>query len=249
VTELEWQTSSDPRAMFRAVEDRITLRECRFITLACGRRHCAIQDRARDSDPHAAETWLAAKPTVDAWCDRVLRSVEAALDGLEPVERAKQVFDEFREQHTLREAPVPIGLCWDLSATLAGNIRYWLVERFPELPQTAREQSRMDQATLWKLQDESTFQADVLRDVLGDSPSLASSPALAFANEIVALAGRLRDERRYDLSALVPALRQHGCDDAGLMRHCESNQPHVRGCWVLERILGRGKWSGLPVGI
>src|SRR5262245_61714085 len=98
--------------MFRAVEDRISLRECRFIALACGRRHCAIQDRARDSDPQEAETWVAAKPAVDAWCDRVLRAVEAALDGLEPMERAKQVFDEFREQHTLREMPVPIGLCW-----------------------------------------------------------------------------------------------------------------------------------------
>lgn len=37
---------------------------------------------------------------------------------------------------------------------------------------------------------------------------------------------------------LGDALEDAGCDDAGILQHCRSGGPHVRGCWVIEMLLG-----------
>ena len=35
------------------------------------------------------------------------------------------------------------------------------------------------------------------------------------------------------------ALRDAGCDNEEIMSHCRSDGPHVRGCWVVDLILGK----------
>jgi hypothetical protein len=47
-------------------------------------------------------------------------------------------------------------------------------------------------------------------------------------------------ERAFDrLPILADALLDAGCDDEELLAHCRSEGPHVRGCWALDRILGK----------
>ena len=36
------------------------------------------------------------------------------------------------------------------------------------------------------------------------------------------------------------ALQDAGCDDAEVLGHCRGPGPHVRGCWVMDLVLGRG---------
>jgi len=42
------------------------------------------------------------------------------------------------------------------------------------------------------------------------------------------------------MSVLAAALEAAGCTDAGLLGHLRSPGPHVRGCHVIDVILGRG---------
>jgi hypothetical protein len=42
------------------------------------------------------------------------------------------------------------------------------------------------------------------------------------------------------LAILADALIDAGCDDAELIQHCRSAGPHVRGCWAVDLILGKG---------
>lgn len=42
-----------------------------------------------------------------------------------------------------------------------------------------------------------------------------------------------------DMPILVDALEEAGCDNADILTHCRSGGPHIRGCWVLDLILGK----------
>ncbi len=44
-------------------------------------------------------------------------------------------------------------------------------------------------------------------------------------------------ERR--LALLADALEDAGCTDADILAHCRGPGPHVRGCWVVDLLLGK----------
>jgi hypothetical protein len=56
------------------------------------------------------------------------------------------------------------------------------------------------------------------------------------------LAAFIDAEGRYDsLPVLADALEEAGCTDADVFHHCrQRGRSHVRGCWVIDRVLGRG---------
>jgi len=56
---------------------------------------------------------------------------------------------------------------------------------------------------------------------------------------VPALARTIYDERRFeDLLILADALEEAGCLDKDILKHCRGAGPHVRGCWVLDLLLG-----------
>lgn len=53
------------------------------------------------------------------------------------------------------------------------------------------------------------------------------------------MARAIYEDRRFeDMPILADALEDAGCDDADMLRHCRSQDKHVRGCWAIDRILG-----------
>jgi hypothetical protein len=54
------------------------------------------------------------------------------------------------------------------------------------------------------------------------------------------LALTIYEEERVDLlPILADALQEAGCTDADVLTHCHGAGPHVRGCWVVDWVLGR----------
>jgi hypothetical protein len=47
------------------------------------------------------------------------------------------------------------------------------------------------------------------------------------------------DKRFTDLPILGDALEDAGCTDPDILGHCRSGGDHVRGCWVVDRLLGK----------
>jgi hypothetical protein len=47
------------------------------------------------------------------------------------------------------------------------------------------------------------------------------------------------DGHFHDLPILADALEDAGCDDQHLLDHCRGQAVHVRGCWVIDAILGK----------
>jgi hypothetical protein len=57
----------------------------------------------------------------------------------------------------------------------------------------------------------------------------------------VALAEGMYDDRDFAaMPVLADALQEAGCDNADVLDHCRSGGGHVRGCWVVDLVLGRG---------
>jgi hypothetical protein len=41
------------------------------------------------------------------------------------------------------------------------------------------------------------------------------------------------------LAVLADALEDAGCDNGDILQHCRGDGPHVRGCWVVDLLLGK----------
>ena len=87
---------------------------------------------------------------------------------------------------------------------------------------------------------EEAEQARLLRDIVGN-PFRPANTEIAWVTPIVvALAQAIYDDRAFDrLPVLADALEEAGCIDADILGHCREPDPHVRGCWVLDLLLGK----------
>jgi hypothetical protein len=90
---------------------------------------------------------------------------------------------------------------------------------------------------------ESKRQCDLFRDLFGNP--FRATPAverswLAWGDGVVPrLARAVYDERAFErLPILADALEEAGCTRADVLTHCRSDGPHVRGCWVVDWLLG-----------
>lgn len=57
---------------------------------------------------------------------------------------------------------------------------------------------------------------------------------------LVSMAQKMYDNRDFsDMPVLADALEDAGCTNQAILDHCRSAGEHVRGCWVLDALLGR----------
>jgi hypothetical protein len=86
---------------------------------------------------------------------------------------------------------------------------------------------------------ERVTQSALLRCIFNPFRPVTLNPAWRTSNAI-ALAQSIYDDRAFDrLPILADALEDAGCDNADILNHCRQRGEHVRGCWVVDLILGR----------
>ncbi|WP_149112072.1 hypothetical protein [Limnoglobus roseus] len=80
----------------------------------------------------------------------------------------------------------------------------------------------------------------LLRDIFGNPfRPIAFSPAW-LTPAAVGLAEAIYADRAFDrLPILADALQDAGCEDVDVLSHCRGDGPHVRGCWVVDGVLGK----------
>jgi hypothetical protein len=90
---------------------------------------------------------------------------------------------------------------------------------------------------------ERAAQCPLMRDIFGNPFRLvALNPARLAWNDgtVPKLAQAIYEERAFDrLPVLGDALEEAGCTDADVLSHCRGPGPHVRGCWVIDLLLGK----------
>ena len=82
----------------------------------------------------------------------------------------------------------------------------------------------------------------LLHDIFGPLPfrDVAISPAWR-TSDVLALARGIYEEKAFDrMSILADALQDAGCDNDEILTHCRAaGWEHVRGCWVVDLLLGK----------
>lgn len=81
----------------------------------------------------------------------------------------------------------------------------------------------------------------LIRDIFGP---LSFRPVVVvpawLTSAVTALAQQMYDSRDFAaMPILADALEESGCDNAEILNHCRSDSPHVRGCWVVDLVLGK----------
>ncbi len=221
MTEAEWFASSDSYSMLRPCRRiiRYCPRKGDLFAVACCYRiwHLLTDMRSRE----AVET--------------VARYVEGTADDLQLLTAAKKAqaahADAFREKGKLGAsaewaAQFATDGAWH-AASRASNFAYVAVDGIQNLTDDPGP--------------EKAAQAHLLRCIFGPLPfrPVTIDPACRTPN-VIALAQAIYNDRAFDrLPALANALVAAGCDNQDILAHCRSEGPHVRGCWVVDLVLGK----------
>lgn len=79
---------------------------------------------------------------------------------------------------------------------------------------------------------------NIIRDVFGNPFRLGRVDAVLAA--AASMAAAIYAERAFEcLPILGDALEEAGCSDAEVLEHCRTPGLHVRGCWVVDLVLGK----------
>jgi hypothetical protein len=103
----------------------------------------------------------------------------------------------------------------------------------------------------WYAQDVAADRADyaaqfsLLRDILGNPfrppPSLDPAWITRGDGAIPAMARTIYDERSFNLlPKLADVLEGRGCTIQDILAHCRQPGEHIRGCWVIDDLIGKG---------
>jgi hypothetical protein len=91
--------------------------------------------------------------------------------------------------------------------------------------------------------DEKGFEVDdaaFLRCIQGNPFRLVAFSLEWRTNTALALARQMYDSRDFGaMPILADALQDAGCDNEDILAHCRGPGPHVRGCWVVDLVLGK----------
>ena len=81
--------------------------------------------------------------------------------------------------------------------------------------------------------------ADLIRCVFQNPHCPLAFPLKWRTSAVVDLARTMYESRDFAaMPILADALEEAGCEDADILTHCRGDGPHVRGCWVVDGILG-----------
>ena len=87
---------------------------------------------------------------------------------------------------------------------------------------------------------EATKQSALIRDIFGITFSSVNFSAEWRTDTALALARQMYESRDFSaMPILADALQDAGCDSADILNHCRGPGPHVRGCWVVDLVLGK----------
>jgi hypothetical protein len=83
-------------------------------------------------------------------------------------------------------------------------------------------------------------QVAAIRDIFGNPFRSAAFDPARITPSLASLAREIYEDRAFErLPILADALEEAGCDHGELLAHCRGGDPHVRGCWAIDLILGK----------
>jgi hypothetical protein len=150
-------------------------------------------------------------------------AAEAYADGA----IGKQAFKLIRKRVETFEGPRVSGVAWEAAAR---SSQHCLGEIFPPPGRpVVRERP-----------EELPVHVALLRDIFGNPFRPATLDRAWLTSTVTALASQMYESRDFTaMPILADALQDAGCDSEDVLGHCRGPGPHVRGCWVVDLVLGK----------
>lgn len=230
MTEAEWLECPGPYLMLNFLQRRISDRKLRLFGCACCRRiwNLISDDRSRRA-VEVAERYADGLTGRDER-DEANRWARLAVEDTFPKPDQPWATNNVVGYHAALAA------LWLLSE----NVASWeaSTEATKAVRGAVRRRSEED-----AVGPERSEQAVLLRDITGNPfrHVTLDSPWLRWNSGTVGwMAKDIYDKRTFDrLPILADALEEAGCTEGDILQHCRSEGPHVRGCWLVDLILGK----------
>jgi hypothetical protein len=221
MTEAEWLACTDPTAMLEFLRGKASERKLRL--WRCGWGYEVLPDMLDECSRKAVAT---AERYADGLADQVelLADFRAAQEAWKTIEvvRGGRHGKWIRVGSNLNEAKE--------AAEAARNA----ADPMPLTNRRFHFSWRMSAKRQYTL-------ACFLRDIFGPLPfrPVAVDPSWR-TSTVLALANGVYQDKAFDrLPILADALEEAGCDSADVLEHLRGDGPHVRGCWVVDLLLGK----------
>jgi hypothetical protein len=187
----------------------------------------------------------------DVWEDLPHDALRRAIETCERFADGRATEEELRVARDAADARLRerVGDIITAHSSIAITELCGLIPTFPlgtgsssGIPAVAAE-ARCDEVTPWDVAWERANQlyCRYFRDIFGNPfRPVAFNPAWR-TDTAVSLARGMYDSREFGaMPILADALQDAGCEDEQVLTHCrDANQPHVRGCWVCDFVLGK----------
>jgi hypothetical protein len=239
MTETEWLACTDPKSMLVFLEEgRASERKLRLFACACVRR---IWGQLKD--PRSQRAVEVAERYADSQCEleEMGEACESAWDVIHDLEQTdgddwpEQVeyaaADAAAQASCIGDADCPY-LCRavDTTRSVTDLARYAMLAAGPDSDAPAAEKA------------EQRIHASLLHDIFNPfRPVRLSRAWLAWEGGTAPkIAQGIYADHAYErLPILADALEEAGCTNTDILSHCRSAGPHVRGCWVIDLLLGK----------
>jgi hypothetical protein len=230
MTEAEWLACPSSRDAFEFLKGKVSDRKLRLIAVACCRA-----------------TWS----LLNDVSRRAVEVAEQYADGCVSRDVLRAVRDEFRATDADESVEIIRGVRYrtDFGGSAADEEAAWAATVGMSQSATAATLNKEQTAgrDLTSMESDEVFNAERLtrlqlrQDVLGPFPfrPVIADPSW-LTSTVVQIAGGIYQERAFDrLPYLADALQDAGCENADVLDHCRRPGPHVRGCWVVDLVLGK----------
>jgi hypothetical protein len=238
MTEQEWLACEEPESMLEFLQEKASDRKLRLFACACCRRMWSLLDDDRKrmlKNNHGRMAVEIAKKEAE----RNRKAVELAekyADGQADFGELKTIYPSADDKEDADSHAAGSDAAWTVKAS-AYHARFLAMYNSPSsYPPGAefRSPSKLEHDR------EQAVQGDLLRDLFGSPFRPVTLDRTWLTPKVVNLAQAIYDEKAFDRMALLgDALEQAGCKNAELLAHCRGPGPHVRGCWVVDLILGK----------
>jgi hypothetical protein len=229
VTEDDWLSATDPDPLLEFLPGRGAVSERKLRLFACG---CCR---------------LVFNPFSGAFAERVVRAAERFADGGLP----RAVLDRVHaaalagappatayQAHVAQAVAHAAGPDIRATAGLAAEAAAYAAADLPA--EGGRPAARRPGGGYAEYAAERAAQADLLRDVFGNPFRPARLDPAWRTSAVLGLAHQMYAADDYGIApVLADALQDAGCPDEEITAHLRGPAAHVRGCWVIDLLLGK----------
>ncbi len=230
MTEHEWLECKNPKPMLTFLRGNASHRKLRLFGVACCRRiwHLLQDERCRNA-VEVTERHADGDATNEEW-----QIAHAAVGAAN-----REIYDPHPDD---RSAHAAISIHFHAAAaafcTSVDVRKYAFDPSHPAADAVAADTDGSVQTTKWR--DERLQQTTLLLDIFCNPFRPVTLDPRWLTSTVVDLAQAIYDERAFDrMPILADALTDARCNNEDIIVHCRSEGPHVRGCWIVDLVLGK----------